>query len=192
MNNKNTVKNLIYGFIKTGATALIPLISFPYIVRVLTPDFVGKIDFATAFVSYFGLLATLGSDVYAIRECAAAKSDKEKLGRTASEIFSINFFSMIIALTLMIIVMFSFKAFHPYISLISILSLTIIFTVLGTAWLNNAMEDFGFITVCTFVLQLLVVVLYFIFIKSQEDYFLKAIISLFPVVAINILNIFLE
>lgn len=189
MSNNKTFKNIIYGFIKTAATALIPLISFPYIVRVLTPEFVGKIDFATAFVGYFGLLATLGSDVYAIRECAAVKNDKDKLGKTASEIFTLNFCSMIIALVLMVIVMFSFSSFHPYINLISVLSLTIIFTVLGTTWLNNAMEDFGFLTVCTLVFQSLVVILYFIFIKSENDYFLKAIISLFPIVAISVLNI---
>ena len=60
MSNKSIKKNTVYNAIKTVSAILFPLITFPYISRVLLPENVGKINFGLSIVSYFSLIASLG------------------------------------------------------------------------------------------------------------------------------------
>ena len=77
--SKSIMMNTIFNVIKTCSSIVFPLITFPYVSRVLLPDNIGKINFAASFVSYFALIASLGVQTYAIRECAAVNNDKNKL-----------------------------------------------------------------------------------------------------------------
>ena len=60
MKNKSVGKNAILNVIKTVIALLFPLITFPYISRVLQVDNLGKVNFANSVVNYFILFATLG------------------------------------------------------------------------------------------------------------------------------------
>ena len=73
-----TVKfNFIMNAILTVSSILFPLITFPYISRVLLVEGSGKVAFATSVVSYFTMFATLGIPTYGIRACARVRDDKE-------------------------------------------------------------------------------------------------------------------
>lgn len=76
--------------ILTASTFIFPLITFPYISRILLPAGVGKVNFATSLVSYFSMIAMLGVPTYGIRACAQVRDDREELSRTVHEIFFIN------------------------------------------------------------------------------------------------------
>lgn len=186
---QSITKNFFYNIIKASTNTVIPLIIFPYLTRTLTPEYVGKIDFASTFVGYFSLLATLGIEVYAIRECSAVRSDREKLSRVSSQIYSINVCTMVIAYALMFIALFLFKELAPHTNAILITSLSILFTICGTTWLNSAMEDFGFITIVTFVMQLLSLAAIFIFVRAPEDYLVRVVIATATTFLINTANI---
>ena len=67
--------NTILNMIKTCSNIIFPLITFPYISRVLMTENVGKVNFGDSYVSYFSLIASLGITTYAIRECAKGFSD---------------------------------------------------------------------------------------------------------------------
>ena len=57
---------------------LFPLISFPYISRVLGVEGIGKFQYCTSVISYFTLFSSLGINTYAIREAAKVRGDREK------------------------------------------------------------------------------------------------------------------
>lgn len=65
---------------------IFPLITFPYVSRILLPVGTGKVSFATSLVSYFNMFAQLGIPTYGIRRCATVRDDREKLTRTAHEL----------------------------------------------------------------------------------------------------------
>ena len=87
MQEKSIKKNSILNVIKTISSILFPLITFPYISRVLLPENVGKVNFGTAYINYFSMIASLGITTYAIRECSSVRNDKNELCKKASEIF---------------------------------------------------------------------------------------------------------
>lgn len=75
---KSTVqKNTLFNVVKTFSSILYPLITFPYVSRILMPENVGKVNFGNSIVSYFSLIATLGISTYATRECSKAKKRQD-------------------------------------------------------------------------------------------------------------------
>ncbi len=182
-------KNTIYNAIKTCSSILFPIITIPYVNRVLLPDNVGKVEYARSFISYFSLVASLGITTYAIRECAAKRNDKDALGNTASQLFSINIITTIVAYILLAITMLITTKFDGYRSLIYIQCFTILFTTLGAEWLNSAMEDFRFITIRTVAFQILSIVLMYIFVRKESDYIVYSIITVISSSGASLTNI---
>lgn len=183
-------KNTFFNIVRTFSTTVFPLITFPYVSRTLHAENIGKVNFSTSIVGYFNLLATLGIGVYAVRECSKVKDDKESLSSLASQIFSMNLATMIISLVLLAGCLVFVPSLGRYRLLIAIQSLTIIFGVLGADWINTAMEDFRFITIRTFVFQLVSLSMLFAFVHSENHYIIYAIIGVISASGANIVNIF--
>lgn len=189
--HKSIKLNIVFNMLKVGSSIIFPLITFPYISRVLQPEYVGRINFVDSFIGYFTLIAGLGISTYGIRECAAARSNNQKLSKTASQIFSINVITTIFAYALLLIILvIANKKLQNYRNLIIIQSTSIVFITMGADWLNSAMEDFQYITLRTIAFQLVSVVLMFVFVKTPNDYYKYAIISVSASICANLANIF--
>ena len=90
MKQKSVKFNFIMNAVLTASTFIFPLITYPYVSRILGPDGIGKVSFATSVIYYFSMFAQLGIPTYGISACARVRDDKVKLTRTAHEIMSIN------------------------------------------------------------------------------------------------------
>lgn len=189
-NNVNVKKNTILNAIKSIFSILYPMITFPYVSRVLMADNLGKVNFASSVVSYISLIASLGVSTYAVRECAKVRSDKKELSKTASQIMSINLCSTVIAYVTLLVLLVVAKPLSNYRELICIQSASILFATLGADWLNTVMEDFFFITVRTIGMQIFSLCLLFVFVRKPEDYMSYAILSMVASSGANIMNIF--
>lgn len=186
----NVNKNAMFNTIKSISGIIYPLITFPYISRVLMAENVGKINFGNSIVSYFSLIASLGVTTYAVRECSKVREDRQLLSKTASQILSINVFSMLIAYMALAVTFVFARSLDNYRTLICIQSAVILFTTLGADWLNTAMEDFKFIAIRTVGMQIISLLLMFIFVQNPEDYMTYALISVVASSGANIINIF--
>ncbi len=190
MNKAGINKNATYSIIKNVFAFIFPLITFPYSSRVIGAENMGKLDFGNSIVGYVGLIASLGVTAYAVRECAAVKSDKDKLSEVSSQIFSINIVSTIIAFIALAVALIVAPQLRSYRFLIIVQSMTVFFTIMGTEWLNTAMSDFKFITIRTVLFQVISVILMFIFVRDSGDYMIYAYINLFSAAGTNIMNMF--
>ena len=173
--------NAVLNIIKTVAILLFPLITFPVVSIALGPENVGKVDFSNSFISYFTLIASLGISAYAIRECSVLRHDREKLSKVASEIFSINIITTVIAYALLALAFVIYKKIGDYRLLILISSTTLLFSTFGCDWINYACEEYLFVTIRTIVLKLIYVVLVVVFVKTPEQTVLYMILN----VAVN-------
>ena len=189
MEQKSIKKNTLFNALKTFSTIVFPLITFPYVSRILLAENVGKVNFGLSIISYFSLIASLGITTYAIRECSAVRTQRDLLSKLASEIYSINVITTIIAYILLALTLLLYKRLENYRVLILIQSLSILFTTLGTDWLNSAMEDFRYITVRTIIFQIIAIGLMFSFIHAPEDYLKYAAISLVSSSGAHIVNV---
>ena len=186
--SKSLKINICLNFFRTLSNLIFPLITFPYASRILLPDGIGRANFANSIVSYFSIIAMLGINAYGIREAAKVRDDKEKLSKFVKEIFFINLISTVISYVLFFITIFNFKVFFKYKELLLIYSITILFTTLGMEWLYTAVEDFFYITIRSFIFQGIALILLFFFVKTKEDLFNYAVITVFSNIGSNICN----
>lgn len=189
-NTESVNKNAFFNTIKSVFGIIYPLISFPYISRVLQTENVGKINFSNSVVNYFSLIASLGVTTYAIRECSKYKEDKQKLSEVSSQILSVNLCSTAVAYLALVVTLLIARPLDHYRELILIQSASILFTTLGADWLNTAMEDFRFIAVRTVAVQFGSLLLMFLLVRETEDYWIYALITVVASSGANIINVF--
>lgn len=106
---KRLAKNAILNTISTALVILFPLITYPYVSRVLGVEKLGIYNFSYSFLSYFLLIAALGISTYGIREGIRYREDGLQFKRFVSEVFSINIISTAVAY---ILLFFSFSLFR--------------------------------------------------------------------------------
>ena len=167
---KNIHVNMILNIMRTLLQVVFPLISYPYATRVLQVENYGKVSFSQSIISYIALLAALGISAYAIREGGIYKHNPEKINLFASEVFTINVISTGFSyLCLIVIILLSSKLLQNA-NLLLLLSITVMLTTLSVDWINVIYEDYLFITVRSFVIQCVTLLLLFVFVKKPEDY----------------------
>lgn len=188
MKKKSLGINALLNGLRSALNLIFPLITFPYVSRVLSVEGIGIYNFSYIYVNYFLLLAGLGIATYAVREGAKYRNDKRKISTFSSEVFSINIISTIIAYLLLIISLLIFKNLHNYILTILIFSLQILFTTIGTEWIYTIYEDYSYITVRSIIFKIFSIILLFVFVKTPNDYVWYAGITVFSSVGSNILN----
>ena len=170
MKQKSIVKNYLYNTIWNILKIIFPLITFPYVTRVLGPEMLGKVYFADSFLGYFIMFAMLGIPIYGLREIAKCRDNKEILSKTVNEILLINLFSMLIAVALFFI---SFKTINKIQTdklLFLILLPNLILTIFSLDWFYKGIEDFKFITIRNIFFKVLSIVLLFIIVRGKSDY----------------------
>lgn len=190
MKQKSIGVNAILNGGKTVLTMLFPLVTFPYVSRVLQSENLGKYNFSQSIITYFIMIAGLGISQYAIREGAKYRDNREKYENFASEVFSINIISSLISYVLLFICVFNIGKLYPYRIMILIFSLEIFFTTIGTEWIFSTFEEYGYITVRSIVFKVISMLLLFLFVKNADDYLKYAGITVFANVGANSLNYF--
>ena len=189
--NKSSIKaNAVLNTLKTVLGILFPLITFPYVSRVLQVETVGIYNFCTSIISYFVLFAGLGISSYAIREGAQYRYNPEKFERFTSEVFTINLYSTILSYAFLGLSIALMPKLHIYSIVISILSMQMAFNLIGVQWVCNIYEDFLAITVRTIITQIISLIAIFLFVKSPNDLYLYSGIVTFANGGANIFNFF--
>ena len=182
--------NYILNLINTGTQMLFPLITFPYVCRVIEADGIGQINFFQSIISYISLFTCLGIPMYAIREIARNRSDVVQMNRTAMEILLLHSMLTLVGYAIVAILCLTVPQIQVNIPLFLILSLTIFFTAIGCEWFYQGIEDFKYITIRGLIIKTVSVVLLFIFVKSKTDLLYYGCYTVFGVLGGNIFNFF--
>ncbi len=173
---KSLKANAVLSMLKTIMSLITPIITFPYVSRILQVEALGKYNFSLSIVSYFILLAELGINTYAIREGAKIRNNRDEFENFANEITSINIFSMIISYFLLFLFVISLDKISNYALLIFILSIQIALNTFGRTWIYNVYEDFIILTITQCAMQIFSVILLFLFVHSPQDIYIYAMI----------------
>jgi PST family polysaccharide transporter len=178
---KRLMSNMASLFTLQGANYVLPLVTLPYLVRVLGPEKFGLIAFAQAFIQYFVVATDYGFNLSATRDVAVHRDDPEKLGEIVSAVMSIKvtlFFAGALLLSLLVAFI---PTFHTHWALYLIVYLTVMGATLFPTWLFQGLERMKDITWMNMGTRLLTTAAIFIFIHDPQDYVIAAGIQSVPV-----------
>ena len=163
---KSIAKNYIYNLIYQMLTIVLPLITTPYLSRVLGAENIGIYGYTLSIVTYFVLFGTLGIAMYGQREIAYVQNDKTKQSKTFWEIVITRFITLTIASVTFYI---TFCIRGQYTTYYTILLLELLANALDISWYYQGIEDFGKTVIRNLVVKILSLVCIFVFVKTQAD-----------------------
>ena len=190
--NKSIKVNALLSMTKQILSILFPMITVYQATRVLGKNNYGMVNYIKANVSYFVLFAGLGIATYAIREGAGIRDYRKKFNRFANEIFTINVYSTLLAIIGLVSFLFFSRMYlkRGEIGLYAIFCLSMILSLVGADWINSIYEDYLYITLRYILIYLIALVILFFCVRSSNDYYLYAGLTVFATYGGNILNVF--
>lgn len=185
---KSIKANYVYTVANTFLGLIFPLITFPYISRVLQPEGVGLYNFYSSILSYIGLFANIGISLYATRKIAQHREDTYLRSKLSVEIFLLNIITMICAYSTVFILDAFVPRIHENQLLFLIMSISVILGPLSINWFFQAIEDFKYITLRSLFVKFISFILLLTFVRTKDDIMIYAIVVLIASVGNNIFN----
>ncbi len=185
---KSIKENFIYNMIGTVSGFLFPMITFPYVSRVIMAEGIGQIQFYTSIINYVVLLTSLGIPLYATREIARVRDNIVDLSRTTTEIICLNLILNIIGYAAIFVMCFTIDEIMQNVPLFLLLSTSIVLTSIGCSWFFSGVEDFKYITLRGLVIKIICIVFLFLFVHDKDDLMYYAAYTVLGTVGNNILN----
>lgn len=163
---KSIAKNYIYNLIYQILTILLPLVTTPYLSRVLGAENIGIYGYTISIVTYFILFGTLGLSMYGQREIAYKSDDKKQRSKAFWEIIIIRTITLSISILLFFLV---YGRSGDYAIYYRILIIQLVANIFDISWLFQGIEEFDKTVVRNLIVKLLSLVLIFIIIKTPDD-----------------------
>ena len=191
MTQKRSLKlNFVMNAVLTMSSFIFPLISFPYVSRILLPEGTGKVSFATSLIAYFTMFAQLGIPTYGVRACARVRDDRNALTKTAQELLIINLVMTALSYAALFLALLFVPRLRAERSLYLLVSLSIFFNTIGMEWLYKALEQYTYITVRSIAFKLVALIAMFALIHTREDYVIYGGITILAASASSVFNFF--
>lgn len=165
--DKKVKQNYIYNVLYQLLIIILPLITAPYLSRVIGPTSSGIFSYVYSYVYYFMIFSMLGINNYGNREVAKNRDNKENLSKVFSEIYFIQFLmtfiSMLIYITFLIFIDYEFK------TIAWIQSIFLISVLFDVNWFFQGLEEFKIIVLRNAFIKIITFIFILLLVKSPND-----------------------
>lgn len=155
---------------------VVPIITIPYIVRIIGPDNYGLVNFAQAFAAYFLLIVNYGFEYSATRDISINRNDKKKISEIFSSVVMAKFLLFLFTLLIFLPIVFFDPAFRANFEIYIFSYLIIIGNIFLPVWLFQGLEKLPRLSAFNFFVRMIYAALIFIFITEKDDYLLIPLI----------------
>ena len=167
-------KNLAYNVAYQILVIILPLITAPYVSRVLGADGLGTYSYIFSIVTYFGLFGMLGIANHGNRSVALVRDNRQKVSEAFSNTYIIQLCTRVIALLLYLLFIYCWFSGDKTIAYIE--SIIVLSYILDITWFFFGLEQFAVTVTRNAIIKIATVVAIFIFVRSREDLWIYALI----------------
>lgn len=185
---KSIKRNYIFNLLSTISSLLFPIITFPYVSRILLADGIGQVNFFYSIVQYVSLLTSIGIPLYGVREIAKVRDNIKERNIIAVEILLLHVFLTIIGYIIIVILIINVSEIQANVSLFLILSTYLLLVTIGCEWFYQGVEEFEYIAIRSLVVKSISVILLFLLVKEKEDILWYGVYTVLGILGGNVLN----
>lgn len=175
--HKTLVSNFVYLGILQGLNLLLPLLTFPYLVRVLGIENFGLLSFSFALITYFQIVTDFGFNSIATRDISVAIEDKIKQQTIFNDVMSTKLFLLVLCFVVMTIIVFSFELFRNHWEIYFFSFGSVLGQVIFPVWFFQGVQKMRYITYLNLFTKIIFTIAIFIFVKQRQDYLLVPIFN---------------
>lgn len=169
MSRRRIIENILSLGSLQAASYLLPLLTLPYLARVLGPEDLGRIAFALAFAQIFVMLTEYGFNLTAAKEVSVHRDNPEKVAQIFSTVTVIRVAIMAAGFIVMLAVIWSFPRFQRDIAIYISSYMLVLGSVLFPQWLFQGLEQLKIVSLLQILTRVLSTVGIFLLVKSQDD-----------------------
>ncbi|PGZ12841.1 hypothetical protein COE46_22615 [Bacillus cereus] len=182
--DKKIISNFLYNTTYQLLVIILPIITTPFLARVLGVQAIGTNSYIQTISSFFVIFGILGINLYGSKEIASVRDDKENLSATFYTMYVIQ----VIAHILILILYFYLFVINTndYNDLFFIQSIFILGSIFDVSWFMKGVEDFKRLTIRNFIIKMISIICIFTFIRSSEDLWIYILINALSTILGNI------
>ncbi|MBZ9636620.1 flippase [Clostridium sp. FP1] len=173
MKKNSVASNYIFNLIYQVLVVIVPLITTPYISRVIGAKGIGIYSYCLSISTYFIVIGTLGFPIYGQREIAYTRENFEKRSKTFVEIFTCQCIALLILLIVFFLLFVVRK--NQYSSMFFMVGMGIIATIFDITWFLGGLEEFKIVVGRNFLIKLASVIMIFTLVKNRGDLYAYAL-----------------
>lgn len=182
-------KNFTYSSILTLSGYIFPLLTYPYVSRVLGVSNIGICNFVESIIHYFIMFSTLGLSVTGIREIASVGADRQKRSQIFTSLLTLHAVTTIVAAMVLFFCIQVVPEFQENSKMMYIGLMKLIFNLTLIEWFYKGIEDFKYITNRTLIVRMIYVASVFVFVRDVEDYDIYYFLTNMSIVINSLINI---
>ncbi len=166
--------NYIFNLVNTGVGLLFPIVTFPYVTRVVMADGLGRIQFLSSIINYITLLSAIGIPLYAIREIARLRNNVVERNKATIELLTLHLLLTLIGYGVVFAIAFCVNKIYSDFWLYLLLSTHLLLSAIGVEWFYKGVEEFGYITIRSLIVRIVCLIALFVFVRNKDDLYIYA------------------
>ncbi len=186
--NRQLGKNIGFLGISQAANYLLPLVTLPYITRIVGPENYGSIEFATVTVLFFSAIVTYGFTFTATRKIAELKDDWRRISVVYSTVMQAKLLLLILSSALFVLLLFLVPEYSSEWKIMLFAFPFVIGWGLYPDFLFQGRQKLGVIAGANFGIKLLAAILIFTLLRVEEDYYLVCGINSFAQISASLVT----
>jgi O-antigen/teichoic acid export membrane protein len=190
MQQKSIARNIFYKVTLNFFNLVLPLIVGPYVYRTLGASSIGMVSYAETIFNYFLIFAVFGVHQYGLRELSRVKNDPEKVSKLFTSLFTVAMVASLTAAAIFYGIAYFGFGDDKMFPVLLIFGLSLIVNTFYVDWVNEALENYDFITVKTIIVKLTYVALLFALVHNSNDYKQFAFLLMLTTFLNNIISFF--
>jgi len=168
--SKSISKNAISKAILNLSNIILPIIVMPVVLSAIKDTLNGYITMGETWTAVFMIFASFGIYQYGLREVSRVRDDEKKLRQTITSLFVITTVTTTIISVLYVLFLIIFRRNYGYFYTCMVMGLNIVFNMFNVEWINEALENYDFISIKTMIVKIIYNILTICFVKTQEDF----------------------
>jgi polysaccharide transporter, PST family len=174
---RRLIVNFFYLVFLQGINYLLPLLTLPYLLRVVGAEYYGAIAFASSIVIYFTLIIDWGFNLTGTQQISVNRHNNEKVSQIFSSIIIIKLTLSLLCFLLLIVLNLVFETVRNNAHIIYLTFPIIIGQALFPIWFFQGVEQMKYITALNILAKVLFTLAIFVFVRSKQDYFLVPVFN---------------
>jgi PST family polysaccharide transporter len=194
-NTLNDKKSLIENFLSLsllqGLNMILPLITFPYLVRVLGIDNFGLVNFSLSIIGYFNIIVSFGFELSATKDISLNRENKQKLSEIFSSVTIIKIGMFIFSIAILSILILFIDSMNENLRLYYATFGIVLGNVLFPSWFFQGVEKMKYITIITVITRSLFTIFIFILVQSEDDFIFVPLLNSISAIIGGIIAIYI-
>lgn len=188
---KTLIANFSYLVILNVFNMILPLITYPYLIRVLGKETYGLVVFVQAIIAYLLIIISFGFNISATKEISIHRNNNEKLSEIVSSILIIKCCLFVLTLGILYFSLYFIPQAKDYKILFYLSMWICVYELIFPIWYFQGIEKMKYITYITLISRLIFLGLIFVFINTEKDYLFLPIINGIGAILSGVLSLYI-